>query len=1384
MKDVEDFYPLSPMQQGMLFHSRYAPDSGVYVEQVSCTLRGDLDAGAFERAWQQVVDRHSVLRTAFVGEAWKEPVQVVRRQVDLPFLHQDWRKFPPAEQAARLGSFVQEDRRKGFDLEQAPLMRLALMRTAEDVHRFVWTHHHILLDGWSIPILLQEVFAFYDACSRGQDLRLEPRRPYRDYIVWLKQQDLAQAETFWRRILAGFTSPTDLVVDRPVESVMDGKGRTAEREARLSKDATAALQSLARRHQLTLNTLVQGAWALLLSRYSGDEDVVFGATVSGRPADLPGSEFMIGLFINTLPVRVRVERDAPVVSWLRELQAQQVELRQYEYSPLVQIQKWSDVLPGQPLFQSISVFENYPIPMDGSTQDLSKGHSDGAPYLSKGHSDGTPYLSKGHSDGTPYLSKGHSDGTLGRDGSLVIEDVRSVEQPNYPLTVVGGPAEELVLKIVYDCDRFDDDVIRRMLGHLGTLLQGMAADPDRELSALPLLTPAERQQILVEWNDTRTEYGHGACAHKLFETQVARTPEAVAVTFEDDSLTYLELNRRANQLAHRLQRLGVGPESRVGICVERSLELIVGILGILKAGGAYVPLDPGYPPERIAFMLEDAHMPVLLTQQHLLKRLPFSILHSPISVLLLDADWPSIAREPDTNPISGAMPENLAYVIYTSGSTGRPKGTLLHHRGLCNFASSQALDYDLMPGRRMLQFASFSFDSSVAEIFPALLSGASLCLARRETLLSTVDLVQLLKDRAITTAILPPALLMVLPAEELLALQTLLSAGEACTREIVARWAPGRRFFNAYGPTEATVGPTWYLVEDLPDGATSIPIGRPIANTQAYVVDAQLRPVPIGVPGELMIGGVGVARGYLNRPGLTAQKFIPDPFGETAGGRLYRTGDLARFLPDGNIDFLGRLDHQVKVRGFRIELGEVEAVLREHESVGRAVVVAREDRPGDRRLVAYVVAEGEGPRPSPAQPGRPLPGGEGEDPQILRQFLRDRLPEYMIPSAFVWLEELPLTPNRKVDRQALPVPEGIRPSGEKAFVPPRDALELQLTQMWEEILNIQPIGVKDNFFELGGHSLLAVRLVAQIRQRFGATFPLTSLFQEPTVEQVASVLRQQEGLTPAGSLVPLQPNGSGLPLFFVHPSGGSVHWYADLARHLGAGQPFYGLQAQGLNGDEGLHTQIHTRIEDMAAAYVKALLDVQPDGPYRLGSWSMGVVVAFEMAQQLRARGREVDLLIMLDQGPIVPAEEPEDDAAYLVDVFGKHVPLSLDHLRQLGPDEQLAHVWKEARKAEWLYPDITLPQFGHFVRLLRTHTEAWRAYQPQVYSGRIILFRASESTGDGSQKRDMGWGRLTSGEVEVHEVPGDHISMIHEPHVRVLAERLRGYLDMTPAMD
>ena len=1308
-KNIEDFYPLSPMQQGMLFHSLYAPESGVYVEQLSCTLRGDLDVLAFERAWQRTVERHPILRTAFVGEGLKEPVQLVHRRVTLSLKQQDWRGLDRAGQKARLQTFLQTERRRGFKLSAPPLMRLALMRTAEQTHDFVWTHHHILLDGWSLPLLLQEVFALYETLRRSQDISLEPPRPYRDYIVWLKQQNLAEAETFWQKTLQGFAAPTPLVVDRG----LDGQDEQyADQEIRLPANETAELRALARQHQLTLNTLVQGAWSLLLSRYSGEKDVVFGATVSGRPPDLPGSEFMIGLFINTLPVRVRVPPGEPLLSWLKQLQAHQVELRGYEYSPLVQIQGWSDVPRDQPLFKSILVFENYPTSTSVQTH----------------------------------------------EASLEIQDIHSIEQTNFPLTIVAGAEKEMLLRIVYDTHLFEDDTIGRMLGHLQTLLQGMAANPERRLSELPLLTQTERQQLLTAWNTTRAEYPHDRCAHELFEAQVERTPDAIAVILQQDHLTYRDLNRRANQLAHYLQKLGVGPETLVGICVDRSLEMIVGLLGVLKAGGAYVPLDPIYPWERLAFILKDTQMPVLLTQDRLAAKLirnpkPKTQKHH---LIRLDANWTDIARESDKNPIGGVTPDNLAYVIYTSGSTGRPKGTLLRHRGLCNLAHASIPIFKVGTDSRLLQFASFSFDASVADIFIALLAGATLCLARQETLLPGTDLPQLLRDQGITTVTFPPSVFKVLPSEKQRSLWTIVSAGESCSPDIVAHWAPGRRFLNGYGPTETSVAASYYLAPDGAEKMATVPIGRPIANTQIYLLDAQLQPAPVGVPGELHIGGVSLARGYLNRPDLTAEKFIPHPFSDEPGARLYKTGDLARFLPDGNIEFLGRIDHQVKVRGFRIELGEIETVLEGHPALSQAVVLAREDNPGDKRLVAYIVPQ------------------QGESPATgeLRNFTQQKLPAYMVPSTFVTLDALPLTPNAKIDRRALPPPEGTRPDSEKT-VPPRDALELQLARIWEEILDIRPISVKDNFFDLGGHSLLAVRLIAQIQQQLGQDLSLVTLFQEPTVEHLASILRQQ-GSTDSSSLVPLQPKGSKPPLFFVHPSGGSVHWYADLARYLGSEQPFYGLQAQGLNGDQ----TIHTTIEDMASHYVSVLREFHPQGPYLLGSWSMGVIVAFEMARRLQAQGQKVALLALLDQGPTLPAKEPKDDADYLMDVFGKHLPLSLDHLQQLEPGEQVAYVWHEARKANWIYPDITLAQFSHFVHMLRTHTEAWRRYVPRIYPGRITLFRARKQPQEGHPDPDLGWAKLAAGGVDIHKVPGDHLSMIHKRHARTLAKRLTTCID------
>ncbi|MDZ7269873.1 MAG: amino acid adenylation domain-containing protein [candidate division KSB1 bacterium] len=1105
-KNLEDFYPLSPMQQGMLFHSLYAPHSGVYVEQLCCTLRGRLQPEAFERAWQRVIARHAILRTSFLSENLKEPVQVVHRTLPLPLRREDWSALSPVEQEQRLEDLLQRERLQGFDLSRGPLLRLVLLRTAPDTHRFVWTYHHLLLDGWSLPLLLQEVLLCYEAFVRGQEPQLPRPLPFRDYIVWLRRQDMAAAENFWRRQLAGWHAPTPLPLHRrPYHT--NGAEATAARqqEIRLSRELTAALQTFARRQQVTLNTLVQGAWALLLSHYTGEHDVLFGATVSGRPAELPGAEKMIGLFINTLPVRVQIDPRQSLPAWLQALQRQQAELRQYEYSPLVQIQGWSAVSRGTPLFEHIFVFENFPV-------------AEVAP-------------------------------AAGGNGSLRIAEVRTAEQTNYPLTVVAGPADELLLRLVYDGRSYDAAAIRQLLDHFANLLRGFVARPEQKLAQVPLLGGAERRRLLVDWNATQAAFPAHLCLHQLFEAQVQKTPDSPALIMQGRRLSYHELDERANQLAHFLQKLGVGPETIVAISVERSREMVIGLLGVLKAGGAYLPMDPVYPEERLAFMLADAAAPVALTQSHLREK--FTAHRGQL--VCLDTEWETIARESTQRPVCRATAANLAYVIYTSGSTGRPKGVMLEHRGAVNMVQALGKAFGIDADSSTLQFASFSFDASVEEVFVTLAHGACLHLVPQETVFSPPALLEVLRAQKISAVTLPPSLLAMLPETPLPALRSLVSAGESCPREIAVRWAAGRRFINGYGPTECTVCATTFRVEQIPT-TTTVPIGRPIDNVEIYVLDHLLRPVPVGVEGEIYIGGVGVSRGYLNRPDLTAEKFLPDPFSNRPGARLYKSGDLARYLPDGNLEFLGRLDQQVKLRGFRIELGEIETRLREHPAVRAAAVVVHGDSPKEQQLVAYVVLDP--PTAADAAQGTPAPPGEGAPathavlPE-LRAFLQQRLPAHMVPSFFVPLAAMPLTPNGKVDRRALPAPAAAH---ESSYVAPRTPEEEILAGIWAQVLNVPRVGVHDNFFELGGHSLLVTQLLSRVREALQVELPLRSLFDAPTIAGLAQQL-QQARLTAQGlqapPLTPVSREGD-LPLSFAQQR----LWFLD---QLEPNNPFYNI---------------------------------------------------------------------------------------------------------------------------------------------------------------------------------------------------------------------------------
>ncbi len=1045
-REVEDVYPLTPMQQGMLFHTLLEPGGGAYVGQFGFGLLGALDEEAFERAWSETTRRHVALRTGFSWEGADEPVQVVRRRVRLELRREDWRGLPAAEQEQRRAAYLRADRARGFDPADPPLMRLALFRTGEAAHELVWTHHQMAFDGWSLPLVFRDVAALYGAYAEGREPELPPARPYRDYMAWLGRQELARAEAFWRETLAGFRGPTSFGVDHAALELPAGESRYGEASYRLGEAAAARVQAVARREGVTANTLVQGAWALLLSRYSGEGDVVFGTTVSGRPAELEGVEEMVGLFINTLPVRVRVrvaERVA-VGEWLREVQAGNAALREYEYTPLAQVQRWSGAGAGEALFESIVVFQNYPV-----------GEA---------------------------LGQGERKLKVVRRGDR--------EQADLPFIFNASQGRELGIRAEYDRRRFGVGVVERMLGHLGVLLEGMAADAAGPVGALSLLTEAERARVRAASRGAEVEYR--ACRiEELVAEQAERRPEAAAVVGEAGVLTYRELDVRSDRLAHDLRGCGAGPETRVAVCVEQSAEMAVAILGALKSGAAYVPLDPDYPAERLAYLLRDCGARVLLTRSGVADRLP----SGEARVVRLDAEWERIAGSGPAGPVEPrGVPENAAYVIYTSGSTGLPKGVVVEHRSVAAYAQDMAARLGLGPGDRILQFASPGFDVVVEELFPAWASGAAVVFSGAD-LFAPEELLRVVEEQGVTGFELPTAYWHAwvgelaeggrgIPAS----VRFVVVGGERVSAERLREWAGlGVALVHVFGLTETTVTSTTLRLEAGEDGAewANLPVGRPLDNVGVYALDGRMEPVPPGVPGELFIGGPSVARGYLGRPELTAARFVPDPFSDEAGARLYRTGDRVRRLADGNLEFLGRLDEQVKVRGYRIEPGEIEAALLSHPGVREAVVVVREDAPGDRRLVGYVT-----PAEAP---------GTGE----LRSYLKERLPEYMVPGVFVALDALPLTPNGKVDRRALPAPER-RPDTDREPVTPRTREEEILAAIWKQVLRAPEVGVEDDFFEVGGDSILSIQLVSRAR-RAGLYLTPRQVFENPTIAGLAAV---------------------------------------------------------------------------------------------------------------------------------------------------------------------------------------------------------------------------------------------------------------------------------------
>ncbi len=898
---LEDLYPLSPMQEGMLFESLSGEGAQAYQVQLAQRLDGRLDAELLRRAWVETLRRHPILRTSFVSDGLRRPLQRVHADVELPWRVEDWTGLDEAEQEAAMARHLAADSARGFRLDEAPVMRFTLFRVSEHTHWFAWNVHHLLLDGWSTARVTGEVAQLYRAWSKGAAVDFGPVRPYRDYIGWLGRQDLDAAERYWRGVLAGFAAPTAIGADRPAAA--GAAMRHIHLRRQLSADLTTRLEALAQRAGVTLNTVMQGAWGLLLSRYAGEDDVVFGTTVSGRPPELEGVEEMVGLFINTLPVRIAVPRGARLSSWLSGVQRTQVEAREYEYTPLVQVQAWSDVPRGTPLFESLYVFENYPIEQSANGQ---------------------------------------------VDEELRMSHGRGIEASTYPLSLVATPAEELRFILSGDDNRFDRDTLERMLAQFVRVLEQAAADPAARLDDVELMDAAERRTVLEAWAGAESPY-HPRPVHELVAEQAARTPDAAALTSGGTTLTYAALDAAANRLAHHLAAHGAGPETLVGVVAERAPETVVAILAVLKSGAAYVPLDPAYPADRLRYMLADSGAPLVVGYAPL----PAGVADDD-GARFVDAraEADAVAARPADAPRVAMDAENLAYVVYTSGSTGRPKGVAVTHRGIGNLVGWKTSRLGQRGDDRALQFASLSFDAAVEEVFGALLTGGTLVMADRDALMPGEPLRETLRRERVSFATLPPAALAVMEPGDLPDLRVVVSAGEALPAAVAARWAGAVELHNAYGPTEATVSSASGRV--TADGRPPA-IGHPLPNVRAYVLDSVGRPVPPGLPGELHVGGVQVARGYLGRAGLTAERFVPDPFATRPGARLYATGDRARWRTDGTLEYLGRVDEQVKVRGFRIEPGEIEAVLRTHASVADCAVVAREDVPGERQLVAYVV---------------------------------------------------------------------------------------------------------------------------------------------------------------------------------------------------------------------------------------------------------------------------------------------------------------------------------------------------------------------------------------------------------------------------------------------
>ncbi|WP_243716066.1 amino acid adenylation domain-containing protein [Actinomadura darangshiensis] len=1288
---LEDILPLSPLQQGLFFHALYDSGRDVYTAQVVFDLRGPLDTGALRAAAATLLRRHANLRAGFRQRKEGTPVQVVHRAVRLPWQDEDLSGLPEADRDTRARELADAERARPFDMAKPPLLRFLLIKLADGLHRMVFTNHHILLDGWSTPVLQTELFALY--LADGDDTGMPRVAPYKNYLAWLAAQDRPAAEDAWRRALDGVHEPTFAAPG----AGEPGPGAPGRVRVRLTEDLTSALNARARSQGVTLNTVLQLAWGTLLGGLTGSTDVVFGAAVSGRPPELAGVEQMIGLFINTLPIRVRVHPADTVAEALTRLQDEQAALMPHHHLGLSDIQRLSGT---GTLFDTMTVLENYPFDPDAAGTDL---------------------------------------------GGLTLHDVDGYDASHYPLTLAAVPGRGLSLRIDHRPDFCTEAGAQRLMRRFERILEAIAYRPGLPLARIAVLDEEERTRVLEAWQGPVTGRSAGTITGRFAE-RLAGSPDAVAVRADGESITYAELDVRANRLAHRLIGLGVGRDVPVAVLLERSADTVVASLAILKAGGAYAPIHHAYPPERTAWAVAEVGAPVLVVNTPMRDRA--AGLDTSAEILVMDDD-PQTAAQPETPPGVECHPEQLACVLFTSGSTGLPKGVMLRHRDAVDLATDGRLTGGAHD--RVLVHSPHAFDASVYETWTPLLRGGTAVVAPPGRL-DAGTLEQIIAAEGITGLFLTTTLFNLVADERPHAfapLREVLTGGEtgspAAMRKVLAA-CPDTGVGHVYGPTEGTTYTTHTELRGrLGDPSeTSAALGRPIDDMRVYVLDQGLRPVPPGVVGEAYIAGAGVGRGYLRRPSLTAGRYVADPFG-APGGRMYRTGDLVRWRSDGDLEYVDRADFQVKVRGFRIEPGEIEAAIAAHPDVANVAVIAREDTPGVKTLVAYVIA----PALSLRGDDPPEPPGEKRPVDGLREFVKDRLPEYMVPAAFVRLDTFPVGPNGKLDRRALPAPDYTEAAAGRD---PGTPEEERLCAIVADVLGLDRVGADAGFFDLGGDSIAALRLATRARQA-GIELTPRDVFTHQTVEAMVRAGEPEDRLG-FEVLLPIRASGPRPPVFFVHPAGGLAWVYFQFQRHLGPDRPIYGLQARAFT-----RSRLPESVAEMAVDYLAQIRAVQPCGPYHLVGWSLGGLVAYEMAVRLQAAGERVGLLALVDayHGQDLGAERREVLPELLESIGIDARMVAADG----NPDmAQIMAVLAERDDAfATLGEDDLVNVYRNYEQGLRQAEE----YVPGRFRGDIVFFTALQGRAAGSPEARSNWGPLVDGGIEDYPIDAEH-HLLMEP--------------------